>query len=334
MQKFTYMFMLVLLIAVTGVSAQSADVFTIFGEEAVVSRGREQYTDPGAAFYHEEQFHMFYNAFSGWPSHVEIKYATSPDGRAWTTENDDLPIITDDMIDYDGLTLLASSVLVEEDGTWVLYFYTWQDRSGGAPSEVGRATAPAAIGPWTFEPAPVLMLGSPGEWDDQQVTSPTVEKTAEGYVMYYTGRSRENIAQVGMATSPDGITWTKYDDPATTDAPYAESDPIIPTTEGWLAQPRLEITEDGYVLLLKSMTLDANGRPTVPGGTVTYATSPDGLTWTLSEAIAVSPEAVSQGRAIWFTELVHVEDSYYLFYELGKGSNTEVYLATYDGMLP
>ena len=29
-----------------------------------------------------------------------------------------------------------------------------------------------------------------------------------------------------MATSPDGITWTKYNDPSTTQAPYAESDPV------------------------------------------------------------------------------------------------------------
>src|SRR5205823_3560162 len=32
---------------------------------------------------------------------------------------------------------------------------------------------------------------------------------------------------VGYATSADGITWTFYDDPATTSPPYQSSDPVL-----------------------------------------------------------------------------------------------------------
>jgi hypothetical protein len=33
--------------------------------------------------------------------------------------------------------------------------------------------------------------------------------------------------KIGYATSTDGIMWTKYDNPATTNPPYAESDPVL-----------------------------------------------------------------------------------------------------------
>lgn len=34
-----------------------------------------------------------------------------------------------DDLDYVGVTALASSALVQDDGTWVLYFYTWDDNT-------------------------------------------------------------------------------------------------------------------------------------------------------------------------------------------------------------
>jgi hypothetical protein len=41
----------------------------------------------------------------------------------------------------------------------------------------------------------------------------------------------------GLATSADGINWTKYDDPSTTEAPYAKSDPVLqPSPSGWDAE--------------------------------------------------------------------------------------------------
>lgn len=50
------------------------------------------------------------------------------------------------------------------------------------------------------------------------------------YRMYYTGAadfvSHDNYF-TGMASSTDGITWKKYDDPVTDDHPFAESDPVL-----------------------------------------------------------------------------------------------------------
>ena len=81
------------------------------------------FIDPGAVIFHEGQFHMFYNGISGWPAHVMVGYATSPDGENWTRMTDE-PIFTGEGIEYTGVSLFVTSVVVADDGTWMLYFYT------------------------------------------------------------------------------------------------------------------------------------------------------------------------------------------------------------------
>jgi hypothetical protein len=48
------------------------------------------------------------------------------------------------------------------------------------------------------------------------------------YHMWYTGYTGSNATrQIGYATSSDGINWEKYDDPATDEILYEESDPVL-----------------------------------------------------------------------------------------------------------
>ena len=54
-----------------------------------------------------------------------------------------------------------------------------------------------------------------------------------------------------MATSEDGIEWTRYDNPETTDTLYAESDPLFDPIEtgadvNFAMQPQVVQTEDGW----------------------------------------------------------------------------------------
>ena len=165
---------------------------------------------------------------------MQIAYLTSDDGLNWTATSPDPVLMTKD-VPYAKVAIGASDGTVLDDGTWVLYFYTWNSYSQtAAPGAIGRATETAPTGPWTPDPAPVLNPGSAGSWDDLMVGSPRIVKADDGYRMYYTGYDQDGLAsgRIGLATSPDGITWTKYDDPATTDAPYAESDPIMDAPAG------------------------------------------------------------------------------------------------------
>lgn len=313
------------------------DVFAVYQDSPVVPRGPagswdSQFTDPGAVVYHDGLYHMFHNGFVVWPAPVGIAYSTSPDGYNWTRFQED-PVFVGDDLDYVGLTALASSALVEDDGTWILYFYTWDATSWPAPTKIGRATAPAPEGPWTADPEPVLVQGSEGEWDAYAVRAPGVVRDEDGYVMFYSGYTRQQ-GMIGMATSADGIQWTKYDDPSTTEAPFAESDPVFLPGEagawdsGHVFQPRVESTPEGLAMVY-SAAPSVNGS----GGRLGYAISPDGVNWDRSEGPILEASDVPGGRAIWYTDLLYHDDTYFLFFELGTGGETEVYLATQQGPL-
>ena len=299
-----------------------------------------QYTDPGAVASIDGTMHAFQNGFIGWPSEVGVGYWTSADGGMTWTEVSEDPVFEGNDLDYVGVAALASSVIRDDDGTWILYFYSWDQGTWPvSTSIIGRATAPDPSGPWTADPEPVLSAGSEGEWDELAVRSPSVVKVGDEYRMYFAGTTRD-VSQIGLATSSDGITWTKYDDPTTTDPPFAESDPILtpatPSGGNWwdlrnVYIPNVVQTDDGFVMLYSSSNTVTD--PTTLQRKVGLAVSDDGLEWTRSRTAIINATAFD-GQAIYFSELVADDDGYLVLLEIGKGNETEVYAARYDGDLP
>lgn len=309
-------FWLVLLLVALPVAAQDAGepVFTLFSEEPIIAHGSadwdNRYTDPGAVLYHDEQFHMFRNAFPSWPGEVSIAYHTSPDGLNWTPVGDE-PVIVGADLAYGDLTALASSAVVEDDGTWVLYYYTWENYQTTAKSAIGRATAPAPTGPWTPDETPVLLPGAAGAWDSLKVTMPRVLKTDNGYVMFYTGNSEVFTGGIGMATSLDGITWTKQDEPVLA---TVEENVII-------HQPNVVATGDGYTMIYRRVK-----RGMAELGLYS-ATSPDGITWETGVEVWAKT-SIPNSTGFWMTALVEADDRLYLYIEGGRGRFTDIYVAT------
>jgi hypothetical protein len=319
-------------------AAQQGPTLEIDIDHAAVLHGESdewdgKYTDPGAVMFHDGQFHMFRNGFLGWPASVQIGYLTSPDGLTWTEVSPDPVLLTDDVPSAD-VAALASSALVEPDGTWVLYLYLWgQRRSDPESWGIARATAPDPAGPWTPDDAPILLPGPEGAWDAARVSDPSVTVTDEGYVMYYTGVDADDNRQVGMATSEDGIHWTKYDDPATADAPYAESDPVFrpaEDSEAWdatfIEHPRVVQTPDGWLMAYRSAS---RGNAEQGYG---LATSADGLNWTHAAMPLIDRHATTQ-RSMWYGALAYHDGATYLYLELQRGyqSQTDIYAGTIEG---
>ncbi len=144
---------------------------------------------------------------------------------------------------------------------------------------------------------------------------------------------------IGRVVSQDGISWTKYDDPVSTDARFARSDPILrpgDPREGnvWdqrnVMQPRVVLTEDGYVMLYT--TANTVTDPVLISQKYGLAVSADGLEWRRSFGEVIRPGTIDTA-AFWFAGLLHAEDTYFLFVEAARGQETEVYLATHQGRL-
>lgn len=310
---------------------ESDPLFTLQSDDPVVAHSSDfndwdgRYTDPGAVFYYDGLFRMFRNGFRGWPASVQIGYLTSPDGITWTEMSAE-PVLTTAEVPYAGVAALASSALVQADGTWVIYFYNW-NKATRAPADgtIGRATASDPLGPWTVDPEPVLSPGSEGSWDSQHVDAPQVIQTADGYIMFYGGWDA-TMNRIGMATSADGISWTKYDDPTTTAAPFAESDPVMTSDQAGFRyhQPRVEKTDAGYVMIFRIAALAGGGNMSLG-----IATSPDGIQWTvITDEPFWGRNTIPRSNGFWFTATAYHDEMLYLYIEGGRGSYTDIYVAT------
>jgi hypothetical protein len=167
------------------------------------------------------------------------------------------------------------------------------------------------------------VIGGSAEWDAGYVMPDSAIAADEGYVMYYTGGGDwlGGTSMIGMATSSDGVRWTKYNDPTTTEAPFAESDPVItPGQSGsWDSAAvwgcAVLRTTDGWEMFYTG----SDARRVQIG----YATSSDGIHWARYEdnpilSSEADPVAVQAGSPIVQSPSVIREGAdYMLYYDYG-----------------
>jgi predicted GH43/DUF377 family glycosyl hydrolase len=284
--------------------------------------------NPGAVIFHEGKFHMFRNGYPALPSRAVIGYSTSPDGIHWNYDAAE-PVFSTDDVPYADIMIFASSVIVQDDGTWVLYFLIWD--TSNIPGAIGRATAPSPTGLWTADPEPVFLPGEPGSWDASQVTQPSLlpNEAGDGYLMYYTGVDANGVERIGLATSSDGITWARYNDPATTELLYAQSDPVLePGTEDeWdvrgAARGRVVRAPEGYAMMY---------RTPISGSGFTYglAVSMDGIHWTkYANNPILERTDISRATGLFFPTFAYHDGVYYFFIEVYNGKS-RIHLLTRD----
>lgn len=312
-------------------------VFTVDRRNPLLSHGSAaswaaRYIDPGAMVFHDGLFHMFFNGINSYPAPVSVGYATSPDGYAWTRVGDQ-PLLASQQVAYAGLTIFASSVLAQDDGTWALYFYTLPlGTSATDHGYIGRATAPRPTGPWTPDATPTLSPGAPGTWDSLNVAHPSVVRAGNGYVMYYSGAASATDPHggIGRATSPDGVHWTKSTTPVL----------AAGAAGAWDAQfifdPNVVPTPTGYAMVYLAVT--PGGSAPTPYTAFGYATSPDGVTWTKSSVGPIlSTLDHPEWQGIFLANLLYQNGALFLYFDAQPRANTfgvtDINLATHMGLL-
>ena len=202
---------------------------------------------------------------------------------------------------------MGSSSLVQVDGSWVLYFYSvgTPDHDAQGASWIGRATANNPFGPFIADAEPVLRPGSQGAWDSFSVNDPHVLQVDEGYWMYFDGAADDpetgGFESIGLAFSEDGISWTKFDDPTTSEPAFAESDPIFgPSADeaAWdgerVQEPNVVQTDEGWVMFYVSDRGRRLGRRVFGIG---YALSTDGIHW---ERAGAGPLVATGQRSMYW----------------------------------
>jgi predicted GH43/DUF377 family glycosyl hydrolase len=106
---------------------------------------------------------------------------------------------------FDAAQVSDPSVLL--DGTFVMW-YQARNAMGQKHERVGRATSLDGI-TWTKEGLVFSHSGVNGSFDRDGVLQPTVLFDGATYWMWYAGRTNGKPSRIGMATSDDGIVWTR-----------------------------------------------------------------------------------------------------------------------------
>ncbi|MCP4257098.1 MAG: hypothetical protein GY774_06180 [Planctomycetes bacterium] len=181
---------------------------------------------------------------------------------------------------------------------------------------------------WTkYEGNPVLSTGS--GFDGYHVFFPFVMKDGDTYKMWYTGYRPTSQCdgsrnEIGYATSPDGVTWTKYSE-----------NPILHTSSGsssWaysrVGEPTVIIDGGIYKMWFDGYSCSYNNGKQSVG----YATSSDGVNWTMYGGNPVI-EADSDEYGIYGPAVIYDGATYKMWYGSLPDSGIDIgYAASSDGV--
>lgn len=248
---------------------------------------------------------------------TKIGYAWSLDGIEWTKYHSN-PVLLPNF----GWAINGCTVIKDED-TYKMW-YGESDARGAPAVRIGYATSEDAVH-WTRKSSSVLEVGPIDDWDEGFINQQTVIKDGDVYKMWYWAMSKDfpfvpSLPRSGMATSPDGINWTKYDDPATTEAPFASSDPVLDVGAEIMWDdhraicPMVRKKEGGFEMWYSGASFPLPER-------IGYAHSNDGIHWTRHpDPVYDSP---SWGNTNYGGTVLAFDNKYHLWYGLMNSTGSQ-----------
>jgi predicted GH43/DUF377 family glycosyl hydrolase len=220
----------------------------------IISPGSEPWNNVGVqhphVFYDGAKYNMYVmtQGDAGSSPAPHFAYLTSSDGLSWTWNNTN-PIFSREWEQW-----LWRPFVYDEGAEFVQWYSLWNEGAG----HIGYATSDDGLD-WERQAVPVLS-GTPGEWDEFFVADPMVLFLHEIYYEYY-GMWYDNDYAIGLATSLDGLAWSKDD-----------SNPVFTGGDHpiW-GEPVVEITNEAALVILDGFTI-TGGSGNEAGGTILCST--------------------------------------------------------------
>jgi len=250
-----------------------------------------------SVLYDEGIYKMWHNGCSG--SVCQGGYATSPDGFVWTKQGLVLPRTLPEegsIIGYGDVIKVGSE------------YRMWYTGFGGG-SHILAANSTDGMS-WNKQGV-VLSPGAPGELDSGDVWRPTVVYAAGAYYMWYTGRANPSYNLIFLATSSDGLHWTKRGlvlSPGPSGSMDCDS----------AAMPSVRLVSGRYLMAY-------TGYDGVEYR-ILYADSSDGIVWQKTGP-AISPQGPDEWQLSHPALLVEPNGARMLYYT-SRPPSWQVYLAT------
>ena len=199
-------------------------------------------------------YKMWYYGDGG-SGHTTVCLATSLDGIQWTRYSANPVLQPSPYGNWDSEAVAPGAVILDQN-IYKMYYVGWSSQSSNW--NIGLATSVDGIN-WTKHPQPVL-YGTSG-WEYQIGASSIIKKDGT-YFLYYYGRMLPNY-KIGVATSSDGINFTKY-----------SGNPILINQQNWESNGVLYASVIEHNSVLKMVYGNSSGSG------FGLATSSDGLNWT------------------------------------------------------
>ena len=293
---------------------------------------------------------MWYSAVGG-DMKSRIGYAYSIDGVNWTKYSD-MVINTGYQGEWDS-KWLDTPEIIKVDSGYLLYYYgdsigydtNYIHYEAVTHSAIGFAFSTDGIN-WTkYTNNPVFLKGNYGEWDWTWIESPAIlfnNSTGE-LQMWYNGIDTLTWkVQIGLATSSDGIHWTKYlNNPVLTYGNTGTYD------DAWLGTPAVIYKTDHYEMWYSSASSQDYNSVTYKFDTlrICFATSSDGTNWTkypnnpLFNTGTMPYDSLIDTGGPWAPDVIFDTDSnlYKMWFETASGfllatsQNTYVYIGYNNG---
>jgi predicted GH43/DUF377 family glycosyl hydrolase len=270
-----------------------------------------------------DTFKMWYVA-GGFPYITSrLLYAFSTDGINWTKYNNAASLMDPGAAGaWD--RWMDTPEIVRDTAGYKLYYFGDSGAGGTSLKPSAKASIGVAFSTdgthWTkYSGNPVLTHGSDTEWDRSWIESPAVlfDSASHLYRMWYSGvdTSAWRIS-VGLATSSDGFTWTKYTgNPVLTVGPAGSHDDM------WAAVPAVIKTGSVYEMWYSGFSSTTG----YTNGTIGYATSPDGINWTkypgnpLFDTHTLPHTTAVDSGGPWAPDVVFDGKEYKMWYETLAG---------------
>ena len=185
--------------------------------------------------------------------------------------------------------------VLREDRRYRMWF-SWQPKASIALTE-----SPDGIH-WS-DPQIVLGPNKATDWE-ADINRPIVIHRENRYAMWYTGQARGK-SWIGMATSPDGIRWTR-----------SSCKPVLFPEQPW-EQTAVMCPHVIFDETLKLHRMWYSGGEQYEPNAIGYATSPDGLVWTKhidNPIFRPDPAYAWERQRVTACQVIPDGDGYVMFY--------------------
>lgn len=150
-------------------------------------------------------YYLFFNASGTHGGREEefIGYATSPDLKSWSVDDDHSPLVAGSGRPgaWDSTGRAGDPSLYRRKDHWYMAYYSWD----GVHSRDGLAITSASEFPLGWKPwsgNPVLDIGVPGSYDALHAGKPFIFETASRHCHFYTAVDRNERREIALALWP------------------------------------------------------------------------------------------------------------------------------------